>query len=195
MGPCLHQVPNCVDGVVQDCDPLQGATPEVCDGLDNNCNGDIDEGLGDDSVTCGVGVCAHGVSACENGQPVDCDPYQGASIEVCDDLDNDCDGFTDEGLGQLTCGCGVCAHSVQACINGNPQTCDPYAGASTEVCDGLDNDCDCDVDEDQGVWTCGQDECQVSVPKCIDGVSQAPSTCQPIPGGDEISRGRDRQQL
>jgi hypothetical protein len=186
MGPCLHEVPNCLDGIEQECDPFDGATPEVCDLLDNDCDGDIDEGLGDDTTTCGVGECEHSVTGCENGMPLDCDPFEGATPEVCDNLDNDCDGATDEGLPDITCGCGVCEHTIPSCINGFPQTCDPFEGASPEICDGLDNDCDCDIDEGQGVWTCGQDACEVTVPQCIDGVAQPPSTCQPIPGGTEI---------
>ncbi|MCX4247231.1 MopE-related protein [Paraliomyxa miuraensis] len=186
IGPCLHEVPNCIDGQQQLCDPLDGALPEICDGQDNDCDGDIDEGLGDDTIYCGVGQCYHGVSACEGGLVPPCDPFAGASAETCDNIDNDCDGQVDEGLPDLTCGCGACDHTVPSCINGFPQVCDPFDGASPEICDGIDNDCDCIVDEDQGVWTCGTLECEVSVPQCIGGVPQPPGTCQPIPAGDEI---------
>jgi hypothetical protein len=186
MGLCEHSEPNCVSGSANECDPFDGATPEICDLIDNDCDGDIDEGLGDETISCGVGACEHEVTACQDGQELECDPFAGAGPEVCDDIDNDCDGQTDEGLGTLSCGVGVCEHTVAACINGNPQICDEFEGASTEICDLLDNDCDGDVDEDQGVWTCGQDDCEVSVPQCINGQPQPPSTCQPIPGGDEI---------
>lgn len=72
----------------------------------------------------------------------------GPSIEVCDGRDNDCNGQIDEGLGQTTCGLGECAHTIDNCIAGRPQTCDPFEGAKTEICDGLDNNCDGTVDED-----------------------------------------------
>jgi hypothetical protein len=172
IGLCEHEVANCVDGEEQLCDPFDGAVPEACDAIDNDCDGDIDEGLGDEQVSCGVGQCEHSVSACVDGQPIACDPFEGAMPEVCDDVDNDCDGATDEGLGELTCGF--------------PQACDPYEGAGAEVCDGDDNDCDCIVDEDQGTWTCGAAECEVTVPQCIGGVPQPENTCVPIPGGPEI---------
>jgi hypothetical protein len=58
-------------------------------------------------------------------------------------VDNDCDGLTDEDLGTVTCGLGVCQHTVQACKDGKQVQCDPLSGASEETCgDGLDNDCD-----------------------------------------------------
>ena len=186
LGLCEHEVENCFDGEEQLCDPFEGATPEVCDGIDNDCDADIDDGLSEELITCGVGICEHSVSSCVDGMPMECDPFEGAQPETCDDLDNDCDGATDEGLGDITCGCGDCEHTVPACINGFPQVCDPFEGASEEVCDGNDNDCDCIVDEDQGNWTCGENECQVSVPQCIEGVPQAENTCVPIPGGPEI---------
>jgi hypothetical protein len=186
IGSCAHEEPNCIAGEEVLCNPFQGAQPEVCDGIDNDCDGDIDEGLGDAGITCGVGQCEHTVTGCVGGIIPPCDPFEGATAEVCDDIDNDCDGVVDEGLPDLFCGCGQCAHTVPACINGFPQVCDPYQGASPEVCDGIDNDCDCIVDEGQGVWTCGQNECEVSVPRCVDGVPQPPSTCQPIPTGPEI---------
>jgi hypothetical protein len=186
IGLCEHEIGNCVNGEEQLCDPLEGASAELCDGIDNDCDGDIDEGLGEELITCGVGQCEHGVSACVDGQMVECDPFEGATPELCDDIDNDCDGATDEGQGELTCGCGDCDHMVAACINGFPQACDPFEGAGLEVCDGSDNDCDCIVDEDQGNWVCGLNECEVSVPMCIDGIPQAENTCVPVPGGDEI---------
>jgi hypothetical protein len=64
--------------------------------------------------------------------------------------------------------------------------CEPFEGQSVEMCDGLDNDCDGLTDEDQGEWQCGDLECTVTVPQCIDGVPQPESSCVPEPGGEEI---------
>jgi hypothetical protein len=186
MGTCAHEEPNCIAGEEVLCDPFQGADPELCNGIDDDCDGNIDDGLGDASQSCGVGQCEHDVTGCEGGVIPPCDPFEGATPEVCDDVDNDCDGATDEGLPDLECGCGECAHTVPACINGFPQVCDPFDGASPEVCDGLDNDCDCIVDEGQGSWTCGDNECEVSVPQCLNGVPQPESSCVPVPTGPEI---------
>ena len=145
LGICKHTVQNCVDGIKQECDPFEGAGQETCDGLDNDCDGPIDEQLG--TTQCGVGPCEHTVFNCIGGLPQTCDPFQGAKPEVCDGVDNDCDGSLDEELGQLLCGLGECLHSVPACAGGESQVCDPLEGAEDESCDLLDNDCDGLTDE------------------------------------------------
>ena len=95
IGACLKTVANCLDGKQQVCDPGSGASDEICDGIDNDCNGPADDGLG--ATTCGIGPCEHTVDNCVDGQPVVCDPFEGAQDEICDGLDNNCDGLADEG--------------------------------------------------------------------------------------------------
>jgi len=71
-----------------------------------------------------------------------------APAEICDGLDNNCNGAIDEGLGTTTCGIGVCQVTVDYCVGGQEQTCTPNPGAATaEVCDGEDNNCDGEIDE------------------------------------------------
>ncbi|HJL28326.1 MAG TPA: MopE-related protein, partial [Polyangiaceae bacterium LLY-WYZ-15_(1-7)] len=143
-------------------------TEEMCDGFDNDCDGMIDEGFDVDAD--GYTVCGStdGGTVVEGGSDpiyVDCNDTDAAVFpgaeDICDGLDNDCDGSADPGCSCLDgeereCGStiGACSLGAQVCVSGAWSVCEGATGpALTDLCDGMDEDCDGVVDEDAG---CGE---------------------------------------
>lgn len=151
VGECQATVNNCENGIEQQCKAGQ-PTLEICDGKDNNCNQLVDEADPDLNKVCDTGefgVCSTGTNQCINSA-LTCVPDFTATPEVCDALDNDCNGIVDDAPGTgVPCSTGLpgaCSMGTSACV-GNSVDCTPNSPPVPELCDGVDNDCDDQVDE------------------------------------------------
>jgi hypothetical protein len=190
--PCLHVEPNCSAGKPNVCDPFLGATPEVCDGVDNDCNGLADDG-NPGSGPCNVnglqGECAKGMQECKNGGLL-CLQTIWPAQEICDGLDNNCNGPADEGNPGAGGPCqvpgkqGPCAEGMLSCLGGTP-ICQQVTWPQNEVCNNQDDDCDGIPDDGNpgGGGNCNiqwlQGECATGTYQCQNGSVQCTQTTWP----------------
>src|SRR5207247_462417 len=76
-----------------------GAADTSCNGIDENCSGQADEGYVSVATSCGVGACAStGTTSCVAGAVRDSCVAGTPTPEVCDGIDNDCNGVVDNGV-------------------------------------------------------------------------------------------------
>lgn len=187
LGECSFGTQQCMGGGVV-CVGAMGPTFELCDSLDQDCDGNPTNGynlMTDEqncgmcgmvcnlpnavevcnSGTCGIASCQAGYHNNDGNAANGCEfgPCQPSGNEVCDGMDNDCDGVIDDNLGTppaicLSGGeCGTPAPTAQCMgamgwrctYSGNVQT-DANGNIVAETrCDGDDNDCDGQIDENQ----------------------------------------------
>jgi len=107
---------------------------EVCDNVDNDCDGFIDGLTRPCATACGEGTetCTLGAWSCDAREP---------SVETCNNVDDDCDGTVDGFAEACDVGCGP---GLRTCTAGSFGECS--AAPSMEICDNVDNDCDGTVD-------------------------------------------------
>ncbi len=151
---------------------INEALVEICDDRDNNCDGNTDEDWPLKGTLCTItqgGCRADGVYACNAAQnAVECSAQLNPIPEVCDGLDNDCDGVIDNGFPDLD------GDTYTTCTDCDDNNRDVHPGA-TEVCNRIDDDCNGAIDENDPTTgdPCGSGtdvgECQRGVLMCVDG--------------------------
>jgi len=162
-----HLVPEAT--TTRDCDDFDGAihpgAKEVCNGKDDDCNGQVDEGLPRQFFCRDRDGDGHGVPA--EGEQAACRAMTGYG-----DCGGDCDDADPGKYVQYTCGTGWCRRMAAGCST----VCNPGAPAA-EVCNAFDDDCDGVVDNGTDLQLCG-----VPGQKCIAGVCIAADASGGAPG-------------
>ena len=144
VGSCVQGTQSCEAGEFGGwgpCEGMVGPSPELCDGDDDDCDGNVDERWAVGSNACGW---CNPREVCD-GEDQDCDGRvdEGVSnrcgecgpepTETCNGSDDDCDGIVDEGVVNA---CGTCP--PEPCFTetwDTPADCDPMAGTD---CDGVE---------------------------------------------------------
>ena len=171
---------------------------ERCNDMDDDCDGKLDEGLPigpqyKDGDGDGYGAGAESILDCSSPKGYaadshDCDDRVATThpkaTEVCNLIDDDCDGRTDEGV-RPSCGVGWCRRLADSCTQA---ICTP-GKPRAEECNALDDDCDDSVDEDAtcpGGGRCTDGRCLPLTAAAADadgGADNSPDAGRPKPAG------------
>jgi hypothetical protein len=150
------------------------ASEETCNGLDDDCDGALDEATDEICYPAGVagcvldatggyqctGLCATGVRACAGGQLGACASAVQPKAELCggvEAVDENCDGAVDDGCPctgdetqrcysgrAFSAGIGPCRSGTQRCVNGELGACEGEVVPTAESCANPGADDDCD---------------------------------------------------
>ena len=220
------------DGCEYECTPSASGT-ETCNGLDDDCDGTTDEGFALDTDVNNCGRCGRvcsfphatphcGAGTCMFDPTTDCEPgysdNDGVQLdgceypctptadptEICDGLDNDCDGRVDGATADAGGACnkapggvatGVCTDTGSVTCVGGSLVCLGAPEPTVERCNGADDDCNGMVDDspvDEGRV------CMPAVGTCTAGVQRVPERRVGLRSGGRSGAGglqRPRRRL
>jgi hypothetical protein len=188
------------------CDSLKKASDEKCDGLDNDCDGQIDD-KGEvcvDDNACTSDVCDGQSGTCSNPSTVDCDDKNPCTADSCDAKKGACLNSLNDGA---SCDDGNACSVGDKCgtNDSGPAVCIP--GSVTKVCDDAnlctDDSCDpkkgCVGLSNVATQTCytgdaktqGVGECKGGAKTCKDGALQGACVGEFTPNNQELCDGKD----
>ena len=196
--PCVFGVLQCQTGALV-CVGAVDPIAETCNGIDDDCDGAIDDAPMDAGGQCGqtdVGPCSFGALACQGGVLV-CAGAVNPVAETCNGVDDDCNGAVDDGVPGAGASCGQsgtapCALGAMQC-QGGQMVCVGAVDPQQETCNQIDDDCDGVVDDNttgSGV-SCGQSgtfPCQLGSIQCVAGALTCVGAVNPQP---EVCNGAD----
>jgi hypothetical protein len=180
VGICHGGTKSCVNGVLGACSGEVTPGTEICDGIDNDCDGEIDEG---GNTSCDDGNACNGVEACQNGactNPADvvCDDQNACNgLEVCDPANGQCSNPPD-----VVCDDQNACNGLEVCDPANGQCSNPpdvncadnrectvdTCNEPTGACTNNNESCQCNGDtecDDQN--PCTNDTCNISAGTCV----------------------------
>lgn len=197
---CEEGTLSCVGGALA-CSDATEDTPDVCDGVDNDCDPASEDG--DEDPLFGVAcdgddpdLCAEGSYSCVDATLV-CSDTMEETPEQCDGIDNDCDPSTVDGSEEewylQPCDgsdSDLCEEGEYDCVSGS-QVCGDSTGDILDLCNGDDDDCDPETvdgaDEDWHGAPCdgpdtdlcieGEYECDGSGRVCSDDTDDTTEEC------------------
>jgi len=137
----------CSYGVMIDiCQPKQSES-ETCNGLDDDCNGVVDNDINSTETNCGIGACvSSGQLICQYGSFTDtCLPNE-PQEEMCNGIDDDCDGIVDGDVltEEIFCDVEETVSGEIICVDGEIVN---SCNSIQEICNGVDDNYDGFVDE------------------------------------------------
>jgi len=154
---CLEGTYACSGGALA-CSDSTSDDFDICDGIDNDCDGASADGSEDPSngAACDgpdTDLCLEGTYACSGGA-LACSDSTSDDFDICDGIDNDCDGASADGSEDPSIGAAcdgpdtdLCLEGTFACAGG-ALACSDATSSSVEACNGTDDDCDGFIDED-----------------------------------------------